>query len=384
LYFFLLNQKSYYSGGSVQKAIFTEKLKNYRIFDIFASNKLIKPMLLEDKLFQDVKTLVLTARQNAYRAVDSEKVLLNWHVGQRIRTDILENQRAEFGKQVIKNLSIKLTNEFGSGYNQINLWLFVRFATFFPDFEIVYALRKLFSWTHFRIFIRLEDDLKRRFYMQICRIEGWGTRQLEERIDSMLYERTAISRKPDELIDLELSKMEQNIVVSEDLVFRDPYLLDFLDLKDTYSEKDLETAILIELQRFITELGSNFGFLARQKVISIDGEEYKIDLLFFHRRLKCLVAIDLKLRKFKPQDKGQMELYLRWLEKYDMVEGENQPIGLILCSGKSDEHIELLTLDQGNIRVSQYLTELPSRELLQTKLHAAIVKAKERAKKRKN
>jgi predicted nuclease of restriction endonuclease-like (RecB) superfamily len=338
-------------------------------------------MLLEDKLFQDVKTLVLTARQNAYRAVDSERVLLNWQVGQRIRTDILQNQRAEFGKQVIKNLAERLVIEFGNSYNRYNLWLYVRLATEFSDIQIVDALRQLFTWTHLRIFLRIEDDLKRRFYMQICRIEGWGTRLLEERIDSMLYERTAISRKPDELIDLELSKLEQNKVVSEDIVFRDPYLLDFLDLKDTYSEKDLETAILIELQRFITELGSDFGFLARQKVISIDGEEYKIDLLFFHRRLKCLVAIDLKLRKFKPQDKGQIELYLRWLEKYDMVEGENQPIGLILCSGKSDEHIELLTLDQGNIRVSQYLTELPSRELLQAKLHAAIAKAKNRNKK---
>lgn len=339
-------------------------------------------MLPEDKLFHDVKTLVLTARQKAYRAVDSERVLLNWQVGQRIRTDILQNQRAEFGKQVIKNLSTKLTIEFGSGYNQINLWLYVRFATIFPDFEIVYALRKLFSWTHFRIFIRLEDGLKRRFYMQMCRIEGWGTRQLEERIDSMLYERTAISRKPDELIDLELSNLEQANIVSEDMVFRDPYFLDFLDLKDTYSEKDLETAILLEIQRFIIELGNDFAFLARQKVITIDGEEYKIDLLFFHRRLKRLVVIDLKLRKFRPQDKGQIELYLRWLEKYEMVEGENTPIGLILCSAKSDEHIELLMLDQGNIRVAQYLTDLPPIDVLQAKFHAAIEKAKRRQKQR--
>ena len=337
-------------------------------------------MLPEDKLFQDVKSLVLQARQNAYRAVDSERVLLYWQVGNRIRSEVLQNERAEFGKQVIKNLSAKLTLEFGTGYNHINLWLFVRFATFFPDFEIVYAPRKLFSWTHFRIFIRIEDDLKRRYYMEMCRIEGWGTRQLEERINSMLYERTAISRKPDELIEMELAQLEKSNVVSEDFVFRDPYLLDFLDLKDTYSEKDLETAILVELQRFIIELGSDFAFLARQKRIVIDDEDYKIDLLFFHRRLKRLVAIDLKLHKFRPQDKGQMELYLRWLEKYEMVEGENQPIGLILCAGKAGEHIELLMLDKGNIRVAQYLTELPPREVLQAKLHAAVAKAKARNK----
>ena len=333
-------------------------------------------MLPDDKLFTDIKNLVVSARQRAFKAVDSERVILYWQIGNRINEEILQNQRAEFGKQVVKNLSKKMTLEFGSGFNQINLWLFIRFVAFFPDFEIVYALRKLFSWTHFRIFIRIEDDLKRRFYMEMCRIEGWGTRQLEERMDSMLYERTAISRRPEDLIQLELDKVGETGLVSEDMVFRDPYLLDFLDLKDTYSEKDLETAILVEIQRFIAEFGSDFAFLARQKVISMDGEDYKIDLLFFHRRLKRLIAIDLKLRKFRPQDKGQMELYLRWLEKYEMVEGENPPIGLILCSAKSDEHIELLMLDRGDIRVAQYLTELPPREVLQEKLHAAIAKAR--------
>jgi predicted nuclease of restriction endonuclease-like (RecB) superfamily len=333
-------------------------------------------MLPDDKLFADIKNLVVSARQRAFKAVDSERVILYWQIGNRINEEILQNQRAEFGKQVVKNLSKKMTLEFGSGFNQINLWLFIRFVTFFPDFEIVYALRKLFSWTHFRIFIRIEDDLKRRFYMEMCRIEGWGTRQLEERMDSMLFERTAISRKPEDLIQLELDQVGETGLISEDMVFRDPYLLDFLDLKDTYSEKDLETAILVEIQRFIAEFGSDFAFLARQKVISMDGEDYKIDLLFFHRRLKRLIAIDLKLRKFRPQDKGQMELYLRWLEKHEMVEGENPPIGLILCSAKSDEHIELLMLDRGDIRVAQYLTELPPREVLQEKLHAAIAKAR--------
>jgi len=343
-------------------------------------SKQTKEMLPEDKLFQDVKSLVLQARQNAYRAVDSERVLLYWQVGNRIRSEVLQNERAEFGKQVIKNLAERLSIEFGNSYNRYNLWLFVRFAAEFPDLKIVDAARQLFTWTHLRIFLRIEDDLKRRYYMEMCRIEGWGTRQLEERINSMLYERTAISRKPDELIEMELAQLEKSNVVSEDFVFRDPYLLDFLDLKDTYSEKDLETAILVELQRFIIELGSDFAFLARQKRIVIDDEDYKIDLLFFHRRLKRLVAIDLKLHKFRPQDKGQMELYLRWLEKYEMVEGENQPIGLILCAGKAGEHIELLMLDKGNIRVAQYLTELPPREVLQAKLHAAVAKAKARNK----
>lgn len=171
-------------------------------------------------------------------------------------------------------------------------------------------------------------------------------------------------------------KDEQKI--SPDVVFRDPYVLDFLGLKDTYSEKDLETTIVAELQRFIIELGSDFAFLARQKRIIIDYRDYKIDLLFYHRRLKCLVAIDLKLGEFEAEFKGQMELYLRYLEKYERIEDENLPIGLILCAGKNEEHIELLQLDKSNIRVAEYLTALPEKALLQQKLHQAIEIARSR------
>jgi predicted nuclease of restriction endonuclease-like (RecB) superfamily len=335
-------------------------------------------MVPENLLFVEVRTLIVKARHSARRAVNAELVLLYWQIGNSIRHEILRDQRAEFGKQVVRTLAAQLTAEFGKGYNHINLWLFVRFATVFDDIEIVYAVRKLFSWTHFRQFLALEDDLKRRFYMEMCRIEGWSTRQLEERIDSMLYERTALSRKPDELIAQELSQIETSGAVTEDFVFRDPYILEFLDLKDTYSEKDLETAVLADLQGFILEFGADFAFMARQKRIVIDGEDYKMDLLFYHRRLRRLVVIDLKMRNFKPQDKAQMELYLRWLEKYERVDGENEPIGLILCAGKSEEHIELLMLDRGNIRVSQYLTELPPKAMLQAKLHAAIERARQR------
>ncbi len=333
-------------------------------------------MLPENHLFSEIKNLIVSAKHSVGRAVNAELVLLYWQIGNSIRYEILQDQRAEFGKQVVRKLAEQLTAEFGKGYNHINLWLFIRFATVFNDVEIVYAVRKLFSWTHFRQFLALEDDLKRRFYMEMCRIEGWSTRQLEERIDSMLYERTALSRKPDELIAQELKHIETSGAVSEDFVFRDPYILDFLDLKDTYSEKDLETAILADLQGFILEFGADFAFMARQKRIVIDGEDYKMDLLFYHRRLRRLVVIDLKMRNFKPKDKAQMELYLRWLEKNEHIEGENEPMGLILCAGKSEEHIELLMLDHGNIRVSQYLTELPPKAVLQAKLHAAIERAR--------
>jgi predicted nuclease of restriction endonuclease-like (RecB) superfamily len=205
-----------------------------------------------------------------------------------------------------------------------------------------------------------------------------SSRQLQERINSMLYERTAISKKPELTIanDLEVLKTEQK--VSPDLVFRDPYFLDFLGLADTYSERDLETSIIVELQRFITEMGSDFAFLARQKRISIDNRDYYIDLLFYHRRLKCLIAIDLKIGEFEAGFKGQMELYLRYLEKYEQVEGENTPIGLILCTGKNEEHVELLQLDKSNIRVADYLTALPPQKLLREKLHKAVEIAHQR------
>src|SRR5690606_14132389 len=220
--------------------------------------------------------------------------------------------------------------------------------------------------------------LKRDFYIEMCKLEKWSVRTFQDRIQSMLYERTAISKKPEQTIasDLKLLKSQQRL--SPDLVFRDPYFLDFLGLSDMYSEKDLETSIIVELQRFIIELGSDFAFLARQKRISIDNRDYYIDLLFYHRRLKCLVAIDLKLGEFEAAYKGQMELYLRYLEKYERVEGENMPIGLILCTGKNEEHIELMQLDRSNIRVADYLTELPPQSVLRDKLHKAIEIARQK------
>jgi predicted nuclease of restriction endonuclease-like (RecB) superfamily len=212
----------------------------------------------------------------------------------------------------------------------------------------------------------------------MCKLEKWSSRQFQERIQSMLYERTAISKKPEETIKNELEFLKNEKEISPDLVFRDPYFLDFLGLRDLYSEKDLESSILAELQRFITEMGTDFAFMARQKRITIDHRDYYIDLLFYHRRLKCLVAIDLKIGEFEANNKGQMELYLRYLEKYEQVEGENTPIGLILCTGKNEEHVELLQLDKSNIRVADYLTALPSQKILQEKLHKAVAIAQQK------
>ena len=238
--------------------------------------------------------------------------------------------------------------------------------------------RRELSWSHFVEIIPLEDPLKRDFYAEMCRIERWSTRTLRHKIGHLLYERTAVSKKPEELIVQDLAALRDEDRMTPDLVFRDPYFLDFLGLTGSHVEKDVEQAILRELEAFILELGSDFAFVARQKRISVDNEDYYLDLLFYHRRLRRLVAIDLKLEKFQAGDKGQMELYLRWLERYDTRPGEEPPLGLILCADKSEEHVELLQLDKSGIRVAQYLTELPPRELLEKTLHNSIRRARER------
>ena len=254
----------------------------------------------------------------------------------------------------------------------------MQFEKVFPEKEIVVSLIRQLSWTHILAILPIAEPLKREFYIEMCTMEKWSVRTFRERINSMLYERTAISKKPEETIanDIALLKNEQQL--SADLVFKDPYFLDFLGLKDTYSEKDIESSILAELQSFIIEMGTDFAFMARQKRITIDNDDYYIDLLFYHRRLKCLVAIDLKLGKFEAAHKGQMELYLRWLEKHEMVNGENLPIGLILCSNKNEEHVELLQLEKSNIKIAEYLTQLPDIKLLESKLHQSIERAKNR------
>ena len=194
----------------------------------------------------------------------------------------------------------------------------------------------------------------------------------------MLFERTAIATKPDELIKQELTELRENNVLTPDLVFKSPYFLEFTGLKGMYSEKSLEDSLVAHLEQFILELGNGFTFVERQKRMIIDGEDFYLDLLFYHRRLHRLIAIDLKLGKFKAQYKGQMELYLRWLEAHEMEPGEEQPLGLLLCTEGGDEQIELLQLDKSGIKVAQYMTELPSKELLQRQIHKGLEAASQR------
>ena len=329
-----------------------------------------------DSLFTDVSHLIDQSRQRVAVVVNAEMSMLYWKVGKRINVEILQGKRGEYGKEVLQSLSQVLTAQYGKGWSEAQLRQCLRIALVFSDERILYTLCTELSYSHIRLLAFMDDSIKRDFYIEICKLENWSVRQLRERIDSMLYERTAISKKPEETIKQDLQLLREEKQISQDLIFRDPYLLNFLGLADTYSEKDLESAILAELQRFMIEMGNDFAFMARQKRITIDNKDYKIDLLFYHRRLKCLVAIDLKIGEFEAAHKGQMELYLRYLEKHDQVEGENTPVGLILCTGKNEEHIELMQLDKSNIRIAEYLTLLPSRELLQQKLHNAVALAK--------
>ncbi|MBE6374339.1 MAG: DUF1016 domain-containing protein [Lentisphaerae bacterium] len=316
--------------------------------------------------------MIAEARKRAYVAINTEAIMVNWRVGTRIRTDILKNQRAEYGKQIIAKLAFRLTAEFGRGWGVQTLQHCVRSAYTFSEEQISYAVRTQLSWTHLRSLMSVESDLARTFYLEMAAIEHWSTRELSDKIQSALYERTAISRKPEELIKAELKKVQNTGDLTPDLIFKSSYILDFLGLKDTYAEEDLEDAILDEIQNFIKELGTDFAFMNRQMRFTVDGIDYKIDLLFYHRTLRRLIAVDLKLGKFLPEYEGQMRLYLRWLNRNDRKAGEESPIGLILCSEGNTEHIEYLMLEDSDIRVAQYYTSLPDVELLKMKLQRAV------------
>ena len=331
-----------------------------------------KEVTLQESLITDLRTLINEARNKVALIVNTEITLLYWHIGKRINEEVLENQRAEYGKQIVSTVSRQLTEEYGKGFNEKNLRRMMQFAELFPDFQIVAPLARQLSWSHFLILFPIKDPLSREFYLTMSVSEKWTKRTLRNKIDSMLYERTAISSKPEEVIKTELANLRDNEILSPDLVFKSPYFLEFTGLKGVYSEKSLEDSLLVHLEHFILELGVGFTFVERQKRMIIDGEDFYLDLLFYHRKLRRLVAIELKLGKFKAAYKGQMELYLRWLEKHEMEVGEESPIGLLLCTEGSEEQIELLQLDQTGIRVAQYMTELPSRALLHQQLQKIV------------
>ncbi|WP_202930890.1 PDDEXK nuclease domain-containing protein [Campylobacter fetus] len=333
-----------------------------------------------NKAVEHISNLIYASQSNAYKAVNQEVIKAYWEIGKYLQIEILDSDKSATLNSLLTEISNNLKTKFGRGFDKSQISRMIKFYNCFIDFSFVATVSQRLGWSHFVEILPMEP-VKREFYITICANEGWSVRTLRERVKSMLFERTAISNKPELTIKNDLELLRNKNQMSENLAFRDPYVLDFLGLSDTYSEKELESAILVELQKFITELGSDFAFIARQKRITIDAQDYYIDLLFYHRKLRSLVAIELKLGKFEAGYKGQMELYLRWLERHEMLKDENPPIGLILCSDKNNEHIELLQLDKSNIKVAKYMTKLPQKELLEAKLKESIKAAKEKLRK---
>ena len=334
------------------------------------------PQVNETALLEDLRSLILSARQRISVVANSTTTLLYWHLGQRLLKENLQNQRAAYGKQILATVSRELTAEFGRGFSYATVNRAIQFSELFPDPEIVSTLSTQLSWSHFMELLPIKEPLARDFYAEMCRIEHWDVRTLRQKVGSMLYQRTALAKRPQSIIAAEISQMRDG-KLTPDIVFRDPYFLDLLGLQGAFSERDLESAILREIEGVLLELGAGFTFVARQKRMSVGRDDFHLDLLFFHRHLRRLVAVELKLEAFQPAHIGQMELYLRWLDKHERAPGEESPIGLILCASADAEQVELLQLDAKSIRVSEYLTELPPLKILRARLHQAIEHARE-------
>lgn len=324
-------------------------------------------------LLQDLRTLIDQGRKQAVAAVNSALTVTYWHVGKRINDEVLHGERAEYGKQVIPSLSEALVKQYGKSFEAKNLRRMMQFAEVFPDVEIVVPLARQLSWSHFLALIPLKSEKARLYYARTAGESRWSKRELRHQIERKAFERS-------EIADTKLELAEANHLQGN---FKDPYFLDFLGLNEGYLENELERALLKELELFILELGKGFAFVERQKRMIIDGEDFYLDLLFFHRKLKRLVAIDLKIDRFKAAFKGQMELYLNWLNKYERQAGEEAPIGLILCAEAGSEQVELLNMQKDNIMVAEYWTDLPPKKLLEEKLHSTLIEVRERLEDRK-
>ena len=330
-----------------------------------------------DSLLAEIRVLIEDARRQVAHAANAGLTIAYWRIGKRLLTENLTDGRGEYGQQILASLAQQLEQDYGKGFSYSALTRMARFTELFPDERILVSLIQELTWTHFIALLPLKDSLAREFYAEMCRVERWSVRTLRQKIGGMLFERTALSKNSPEVVRKELATLRDGRM-TPDMVFRDPYLLDFLGLSGAYSEKDLEAAILREMESFLLEMGNGFCFVERQKRMSVGKDDFYLDLLFYHRHLRRLVAIELKLESFQPSHKGQMELYLRWLDKHERAVGEEPPIGLILCASADAEQVELLQLDEASIRVAEYLVELPPVAMLRERLHRAIEHARER------
>ncbi len=323
--------------------------------------------LATNPLIEEISILIENSQQDVIKTANSTLTMLFWQVGKRINDEILQNNRAQYGKHIISQVANALALKYGRNFTEKNLRRMMQFAVEYPDFQIVAPLARQLTWSHFLLLIPLKSAESKLYYAQHTMANQWGKRELKNQIERKSFERN-------EIANFQISSQNPQLLNT----FKDPYLLDFLQLKNTYHENDLENEILRELENFVLELGKGFAFIERQKRMIIDGEDFYLDLLFYNRNLKRLVAIELKLGKFEAAHKGQMELYLNWLQQHEKQSDENAPIGLILCAESSPEQIALLEMHKVGIVVSEYVTILPPKKELERKLQQLINAARER------
>jgi len=320
---------------------------------------------MDISLYQDIKRILENARAKVYTAVNFAMVEAYWNIGKSIVEKQGGAERAEYGTGLLKDLSRQLTLDFGKGFTVTNLSYMRQFYLAFPNYH---SLRDELSWTHYRYLLKVENEKARQFYLEECAKANWSTRQLERQINSFFYERL-LSSKEKEPVRNEIFSLEKSIQAED--VIRDPYVLEFLGLEQVPSlfEKDLEQALIDHLQKFLLELGRGFSFIARQKRITFDGRHFFIDLLFYNYILKCFVIIDLKIGDLTHQDLGQMQMYVNYYTREMKNEGDNPPIGIVLCADKSDSVVRY-TLSEENTQIfaSKYKLYLPSEEELKREL----------------
>ncbi|MGM9937713.1 MAG: YhcG family protein [Candidatus Ornithomonoglobus sp.] len=322
--------------------------------------------LQSENAYLSIRGYVIDAQKRIYSAVNSAMVTAYWDIGKAIYEVCGENDRAAYGKQILKYISERLTAEFGKGYNVRNLR---NMRQFYLCFQKRNALRSELSWTHYRLLMRVANEEERNFYLNEAVKAGWSSRQLERQINTMFYKRILASRDK-ESVAAEIQKTEPKPEYEK--IIKDPYVLEFLDLpaNEHYYESNLEQALIDHLQKFLLELGRGFSFVARQKHFNIDGRHFYIDLVFYNYILKCFVLIDLKTGDLSHQDIGQMQMYVNYYTRKMMNEGDNPPIGLLLCAKKSDTLVKMtLPEDNNQIYAAKYLDYLPTEEELKRELN---------------
>lgn len=323
-------------------------------------------------LLKHVSSIIDKRRYNAGAYANREITLMYWEIGYYISSVVLDGERGEYGKRIVSELATQLVEKYGRSFELRNLRRMVQFSNKFRELKIVSELATKLSWTHFIELLGVKSEAATLYYAKEVVDRNLGTKELRHLISRKSYERREIAN---------LHRTEESTVPFN--VFKDPYLLDVLSLKENFLEADLEKAILTELEAFILEFGHGFTLVERQKRMIIDGEDIVLDLLFFHRKLKRLIVVELKIGKFKAAYMGQMSLYLKWLNRYERQEGEEAPIGIILCTEANRGQIELLELDKAGIAVAEYWTDLPPKKQFERKIKEIMAEAKERLERRK-